>query len=153
MNTLWKKNYPIPILSETDVVHPSPCADCGGTLVAKQQGSGRWWYNCVTPGCYGNVSADEAGRPLGIPIDADGRRKRMEAHDLFDPMWMNTRGNDMMSMYRVRDALYTYLGLYFEDPHIGRLNHEQLDKLLILLKDGSVERYMKFIMGIDIKEA
>lgn len=150
---VWSHNIPIPVDTdgEVPVSHPDPCPDCGNVLILKKTGIG-YWYRCALPSCDGNAGANDIGRPAGIAIDKAGRAKRMEAHDLFDPLWLSAHGSDRMSMFDVRDVLYEYLGLYVENNHFGEMNHDELDKALELLRSGAVKRYANWILGIQTKE-
>lgn len=152
---VWSRNIPLPVeIDEKEpIAHPSPCPDCEGIMFLHKTGNG-YWFRCSNPGCNGNVSADTVGRPLGIPIDKKGRALRAKAHDLLDPLWLRTHGNDMQSKYAVRTELYKYLQLVLDvdDFHIGLLSHEKLEKLIELLKGDSVQRYMIYGLGITPRE-
>lgn len=127
--------------------HEQPCPDCGSRLLLGIF-HGRLQYRCETTKCSGNAGADENGKPLGMPIDKWGRRKRWELHSLIDPYW-----NDPFGSYwensEVRSLIYQYFGLYPKlvnergDFHIAYLNHEQLDFALEIAKTKFVW-YMKW---------
>lgn len=121
--------------------HPLSCPDCGSRLLLGVF-HGRLQYRCEKEKCNGNSGADVNGKPLGIPIDKWGRRKRWELHSLIDPYWDDPFGNYWANS-EVRSMIYRYFALEVnvEEFHISWLNHEELDRALILAKG----RFVKFM--------
>lgn len=59
------------------------CADC--SVAMRLRGKSRLHYWC--PRCSASLSADQYGRPRGMPGTAEERRWRRCAHTVFDRLW------------------------------------------------------------------
>ena len=111
----------------------------GMVLETAPDGS-RWWV-CHWPGCYGKHLADDAGYPMGTPGDATTRRLRIDAHRLFDAIWKGpNRGMTRDQSYR---WLAQVMEVPYEDAHLGKFDAEQLQKLILIIKNTHIPSYRR----------
>lgn len=100
---------------------PLPCADCGSSmkLIFHVQ-KGNLFYRCVGyPMCKGSLKASKDGLPLGVPVNAEGRKSRQLCHEAMRDILIPVAYN--------KTAIYRALGRYFgmpgerDEKHIGDL--------------------------------
>ena len=88
------------------------------------------------PSCDVRVGVNPDGSPLGTPAGPELRALRKTAHDLFDVFWKrNYPGGNRKNS---RGWGYKYLQIMLSLPsgmaHIGKLNEDQCNELIHLLK-------------------
>lgn len=74
-------------------------------------------------GCHEN---SKNNAPLGRLANAELRKLKMAAHEMFDPLWRN-RGMRRKEAYQF---LAKKLGIPFNDCHIGMFNEEMCKKVI-----------------------
>jgi len=106
--------------------HPNPCPDCGKRLLLTKFGDKGCGYACEDrnrTGCRGNAGCHPNGKPLGKPIDQEGRHLRVILHSLIDPYWLNTR-----AQVPKRNAIYEFFRkkMKLSVFHVSILTKDQL---------------------------
>ena len=79
-------------------LHPRRCNICGGEVIftsnakiyGREYGSGKC-YLCTRCGAYVGTHEPRPTEALGILADEKMRALKMEAHDLFDQLWLNKK--------------------------------------------------------------
>jgi len=69
-------------------------------------------------------------KPLGIPASRKLRRKRMQAHKIFDQLWQNK----LMEKWQAYEWMEEKFGLNREQAHIARFSEDMCDKLISACK-------------------
>lgn len=132
--------------------HPLPCPDCGKKMFLVRDGE-RLFYKCEIGSCRGNAGADMIGRPLGIPIDREGRRKRVILHNLIDKYW---KGQPVTYPGTIRTMIYQFMYIFIptedDEFHVAFLNHAQLDKAIEIARTR-LPGYMDFHGITPVEEA
>ena len=85
-------------------------------------------YVCTRyPKCDSYVSAHEGNLvPMGMPANSELRRKRQEAHLVFDQLWKS-------GIFTRNDAYHWMADLFLirrEEAHIGNFNMDRCDRLI-----------------------
>lgn len=86
------------------------CPNCGAYTGCHKKGA-RTKYK-------GKTIVSDGTIPLGIPANAGLRKLRMQAHDLFDPVW---RGG-AISRWEAYSKMAAHLGIPIDDCHISHFN-------------------------------
>lgn len=112
------------------------CPLCKSDMILRDSKFGLF-YGCVnypdcksTHGAHKNPRMDNYGEPFGIPADEETKKKRMEAHDLFDRLWKKK----LYTRKKSYELLQEMMNLSAEEAHISRFNIEQCEKLIGLLQ-------------------
>ena len=122
-------------------LHPRRCNICGGEVIftsnakiyGREYGSGKC-YLCTRCGAYVGTHEPRPTEALGILADEKMRALKMEAHDLFDQLWLNKK--DRRS---ARQQAYAWLadqmGISREMCHFGYFDNAQLKTAISILKE------------------
>jgi ssDNA-binding Zn-finger/Zn-ribbon topoisomerase 1 len=108
-----------------------PCPDCGAKLILKQSKEYGLFYGCTEyPKCKTTHAAHKStGQPMGIPANRETRYWRVQAHDIFDKIWL---GPERIVEER-QDAyilMQNMMGLSVDNAHISKFNTEQCKELI-----------------------
>lgn len=121
---------------------PTKCNICGGPVIftsnadiyGREYGSGRC-YRCTECGAYVGTHEPRPEEALGILADSEMRMLKVEAHNLFDQLWLNKRDRR-----KARKKAYAWLagemGISQEDCHFGYFTTEQLQQAIRILGGG-----------------
>lgn len=90
------------------------CPNCGAYTGCHKK-SARTKYK-------GQTIVSDGTIPLGIPANTGLRKLRMQAHDLFDPVW---RGG-AISRRKAYSKMATHLGIPIDDCHISHFNETEI---------------------------
>jgi len=116
------------LVPEVELDCPEP--GCGGKLRRRfSERTGKYFYGCARyseTGCRGAVGCHADGSPLGIPGDATVRQARRRAHAVFDRLW-KPRPMGRREAYKLASM---WMGIPFQDMHIGNLDAEQCEQLV-----------------------
>ncbi len=128
MNTLVPKEY--------KGIKELVCPECGAPMILRNSQYGKF-YGCTKfPVCRATHGAHkDTGEPLGIPGDAETKKLRMEAHELFDKLWI-TKLMKRQDAYR---WLQNAMGMTKDEAHIARFDKQQCRTLIGMLKDMKFE--------------
>lgn len=123
--------------------HKVPCPDCGALMALRaskqtkifSEDRSRLFYGCTKfPNCMGTVSADDDGKPQGVPATLGTKKARIRAHMAFDKLWKKPDGR--MS----RDEAYGWMKERLGFEHIAEIDEAQCEELLAaLLVDFNLE--------------
>ena len=125
---------PVPV---PKTVEDLKCPNCGAPLAFKQSKFGPF-YGCSTwrsTGCKGSVRANADGSPVGLPVDEETKRARMDAHDVFDQLWKGGR----MSRNQAYYWLARQMGLPHEKAHMGLFSKEECQRVVELVGEALTE--------------
>ena len=113
--------------AEKPTEHSVTCADCGAAMRLRESRYG-WFYSCEKfPSCEGSHGAHPDGRPMGTPANAETKRARRRAHEVFDTLW---KGGAMR-----RGDAYEWLAQQFGRPaHIADMDVADCDRVVALVK-------------------
>lgn len=133
---------------------PTKCDNCGSNKVrytTNDEIYGRIFgnggcYICDDCKAYVGVHDTKNKLPLGRLANKELRDLKMKCHNLFDPLWKNTK-------FKRKDCygyLANKLGLHLRETHFGWFNKEYLEKALIVLNNTNsedIESYIKNFRG------
>ena len=103
------------------------CPSCEGKLIYKE-GKYGGYYGCENfPKCKASHSIhQDTGELLGIPADQETRKKRIQAHKVFDKLWRSGE----ISRSEAYKFLQKTLHLPAKDAHISHLSIDECDELI-----------------------
>lgn len=111
------------------------CGECKSPMVLRRttkfsnpDGTPRLFFGCSNyPQCKGTHGAhQDTGEPLGIPADAETKKARMRAHDLFDQLWKK----GWMTRNQAYEHMQELMKMSEEDAHISKFTKEQCNTLI-----------------------
>lgn len=106
------------------------CPSCND-LMQLRNGPWGFFYTCNGyPRCTLLWKADEQGFPIGEPADAETRKMRKIAHDMFDRLWKE----NIINRTRAYEWLCAVLHKSKRDGHIGMLNIGECRRLITLIE-------------------
>jgi len=94
------------------------CPNCGAYIGCHKKGA-RTKHK-------GQAVTSDGTIPLGIPANASLRKLRMQAHDLFDPIW---RGG-VISRRKAYAKMAAHLGIHIDDCHISHFNETEIRQFI-----------------------
>ena len=116
----------------------SPAKLVGGGVVYPHRQDSRWlaakkFWICIPcnawVGCHPGTKT-----PLGRLANAELRRAKQAAHDVFDPLWEAKMRRDKCKKHEARGAAYRWLskelGTPFEETHIGMFDVSQCNRVV-----------------------
>jgi ssDNA-binding Zn-finger/Zn-ribbon topoisomerase 1 len=104
-----------------------PCPECDGRLLRKKAKGDKPFYGCENwPRCRGSHGAHPDGSPLGIPADAETKRMRHAAHEVFDSLWKEGPLTRKGAYVWMRQAL----GMTVDEAHIGNFDIATCKRLI-----------------------
>ena len=115
------------------------CPECGSPMILKPSKFKRgYYYGCSRhPVCHGSHGAHPNGSPLGVPANAETKRWRIKAHEVFNRLYAFYPPGKMRR--KARSQAYRFLqeimDLSKDEAHIGRFNIEQCQRLIELLSN------------------
>jgi len=94
------------------------CPNCGAYIGCHKKGA-RTKHK-------GQAVTSDGTIPLGIPANASLRKLRMQAHDLFDPIW---RGG-VIARRKAYAKMAAHLGIHIDDCHISHFNETEIRQFI-----------------------
>jgi len=109
------------------------CGECRSPMRLLESRKFGKFYGCTKwPECNGTHGAHQkTGKPLGIPTNAETKKARILAHEVFDILWK--RGK--MTRKEAYKWMRKNLSLSSEDAHISRFDIATCELLISAIKE------------------
>ena len=115
------------------------CGECGAPMRLLESRKFGKFYGCTKwPKCNGTHGAHQkTGKPLGIPANAETKKKRIQAHEAFDTLWINNKGSRKSAYIWMQEIL----SLPKEEAHISRFDIATCERLIKAI--GKIDNMME----------